>query len=579
MSHGDKITAIPPGFEVVATSAGSPFAVIADEARRLYGVQFHPEVAHTPRGALILRNFTHRIAGLTGDWTMAAFRAEAVARIRAQVGGGRVICGLSGGVNSSVAAVLIHEAVGEQLTCVFVDTGLLRLNEAREVVELFRNHYNIPLLHVDASKKFISTLAGVSDPETKRKVIGRLFIDVFDKEAAKIEGVAFLAQGTLYPDVIESVSATGGPSAVIKSHHNVGGLPERMKLKLVEPLRELFKDEVRALGVELGLPAAFVGRHPFPGPGLAIRIPGEVTAEKVAILQQADAIWLEEIRAAGLYDAIWQAFAVLLPVNTVGVMGDARTYEDGSRPTRGDIVRRHDRRRLRVPAGLARQGRHPHRQRGSRRQPRRLRHHLQAAGNHRVGMTASRSEVSARVLGSDYMRFAKLETAARYNLASSGIADCALADFGASHGRSALHGDNACGYSPLVEPDRATLWRPGRLRGHPARGCSFANHLALAALVSPGDEVLVEAPTYELLTSTLRYLQADLRRFERRSEDGLAARPGGRRRDRRRRRAWSCLPTCTILRARWPTEPRSPPSPRRRRASARWCSSTRSISS
>ncbi len=327
MSHGDKITAIPLGFEVVATSAGSPFAVIADEARRLYGVQFHPEVAHTPRGALILRNFTHRIAGLTGDWTMAAFRAEAVARIRAQVGRGRVICGLSGGVDSSVAAVLIHEAVGEQLTCVFVDTGLLRLNEAREVVDLFRNHYNIPLLHIDAAKKFISALAGVSDPETKRKTIGRLFIEVFDKEAAKIEGVAFLAQGTLYPDVIESVSATGGPSAVIKSHHNVGGLPERMKLKLVEPLRELFKDEVRALGVELGLPAAFVGRHPFPGPGLAIRIPGEVTAEKVTILQQADAIWLEEIRAAGLYDAIWQAFAVLLPVNTVGVMGDARTYE------------------------------------------------------------------------------------------------------------------------------------------------------------------------------------------------------------------------------------------------------------
>ena len=327
MSHGDKITAIPPGFEAVATSAGSPFAVIADEARRLYGVQFHPEVAHTPRGALILRNFTHRIAGLTGDWTMAAFRAEAVARIRAQVGEGRVICGLSGGVDSSVTAVLIHEAVGEQLTCVFVDTGLLRQNEAREVVELFRNHYNIPLLHIDVSKQFLSALAGVTDPEFKRKTIGRVFIDVFEKEAAKIEGAAFLAQGTLYPDVIESVSATGGPSAVIKSHHNVGGLPERMKLKLIEPLRELFKDEVRALGAELGLPAAFVGRHPFPGPGLAIRIPGEVTAEKVAILQRADAIWLEEIRAAGLYDAIWQAFAVLLPVNTVGVMGDARTYE------------------------------------------------------------------------------------------------------------------------------------------------------------------------------------------------------------------------------------------------------------
>jgi GMP synthase (glutamine-hydrolysing) len=328
MSHGDEITAMPPGFEVVATSKGSPFAVIADEGRRLYGVQFHPEVAHTPRGALILRNFTHRIAGLTGDWTMAAFRAEALERIRRQVGEGRVICGLSGGVDSSVAAVLIHEAIGEQLTCVFVDTGLLRLNEAAEVVRLFRDHYNIPLIHVDAADEFIDALTGVSEPEAKRKTIGRVFIDVFDREAGRIEGAAFLAQGTLYPDVIESVSARGGPSAVIKSHHNVGGLPEHMKLKLVEPLRELFKDEVRALGVELGLPPAFVGRHPFPGPGLAIRIPGEVTPDKVATLQQADAIYLDEIRAAGLYDAIWQAFAVLLPVKSVGVMGDARTYED-----------------------------------------------------------------------------------------------------------------------------------------------------------------------------------------------------------------------------------------------------------
>jgi GMP synthase (glutamine-hydrolysing) len=328
MSHGDKITAMPPGFEVVATSEGSPYAVIADEGRRLYGVQFHPEVAHTPRGALILRNFTHRIAGLTGDWTMAAFRAEAVARIREQVGEGRVICGLSGGVDSSVAAVLIHEAIGEQLTCVFVDTGLLRHNEATEVVRLFRDHYNIPLIHVDAGAEFLGALAGVSDPETKRKIIGRVFIDIFDREAGRIEGAAFLAQGTLYPDVIESVSARGGPSAVIKSHHNVGGLPEHMKLKLVEPLRELFKDEVRALGVELGLPPAFVGRHPFPGPGLAIRIPGEITPDKVATLQQADAIYLDEIRKAGLYDAIWQAFAVLLPVKSVGVMGDARTYEN-----------------------------------------------------------------------------------------------------------------------------------------------------------------------------------------------------------------------------------------------------------
>jgi GMP synthase (glutamine-hydrolysing) len=330
MSHGDKITAVPLGFEVAATSQGSPFAVIADEGRRLYGVQFHPEVAHTPRGALILRNFTHRIAGLDGDWTMASFREEAVQRIRAQVGAGKVICGLSGGVDSSVAAVLIHEAIGDQLTCVFVDHGLLRLNEAEQVVSLFRDHYNIPLLHIDASEQFLGALKGVSDPEAKRKAIGRLFIEVFDREAGKIEGADFLAQGTLYPDVIESVSARGGPSAVIKSHHNVGGLPETMKLRLVEPLRELFKDEVRALGRELGLPAAFVGRHPFPGPGLAIRIPGEITKERVAVLQRADAIFLDEIRKAGLYDEIWQAFAVLLPVKTVGVMGDARTYEEVS---------------------------------------------------------------------------------------------------------------------------------------------------------------------------------------------------------------------------------------------------------
>jgi GMP synthase (glutamine-hydrolysing) len=328
MSHGDKITAMPPGFEVVATSESSPYAVIADEGRRLYGVQFHPEVVHTPRGALIYRNFTHEIAGLKGDWSMARFKDEAIARIRAQVGKGRVICGLSGGVDSSVTAVLIHEAIGDQLTCVFVDTGLMRQDEPAEVVSLFRDHYNIPLVHVDAAKQFLSELTGVCDPEEKRKTIGRLFIEVFDREAAKIEGATFLAQGTLYPDVIESVSARGGPSQVIKSHHNVGGLPERMKLKLVEPLRELFKDEVRQLGVELDLPAAFVGRHPFPGPGLAIRIPGEVSAKKVAVLQKADAIFLDEIRKAGLYDAIWQAFAVLLPVRTVGVMGDARTYEE-----------------------------------------------------------------------------------------------------------------------------------------------------------------------------------------------------------------------------------------------------------
>ena len=328
MSHGDRVTAIPEGFEVIAVSDGAPFAAIANEARKIYGVQFHPEVVHTPRGKVLLSNFVHKIAGLSGDWTMARFKDEAIARIRQQVGKGRVICGLSGGVDSSVAAVLIHEAIGDQLTCVYVDTGLMRKGESDQVVSLFRNHYNIPLIHIDASEKFLGALAGVSDPETKRKTIGKLFIDVFDEESAKIDGAEFLAQGTLYPDVVESVSARGGPSAVIKSHHNVGGLPDYMKLKLVEPLRELFKDEVRVLGVELGLHPDFVGRHPFPGPGLAIRIPGEITPEKVAVLQDADAIYLDEIRKAGLYDSIWQAFAVLLPVKTVGVMGDARTYEN-----------------------------------------------------------------------------------------------------------------------------------------------------------------------------------------------------------------------------------------------------------
>lgn len=328
MSHGDRVTAIPEGFEVIATSEGAPFAAIADEARRFYAVQFHPEVVHTVRGTQMIRNFLFEIAALKGDWTMAAFRAEMIEKIRAQVGTGKVICGLSGGVDSSVAAVLIHEAIGEQLVCVFVDTGLLRKNEGEQVVTLFRDHYNIPLIHVQAQDMFLNALKGESDPEKKRKTIGKLFIDVFDAEAAKIDGAEFLAQGTLYPDVVESVSPHGGPSTVIKSHHNVGGLPDYMKLKLVEPLRELFKDEVRALGRELGLDAAFVGRHPFPGPGLAIRIPGEVTPEKVKTLQDADAIYLEEIRKAGLYDDIWQAFAVLLPVKTVGVMGDARTYED-----------------------------------------------------------------------------------------------------------------------------------------------------------------------------------------------------------------------------------------------------------
>jgi GMP synthase (glutamine-hydrolysing) len=327
MSHGDRITRMPPGFVVAGVSANAPFAVIQDEKRKYYGLMFHPEVVHTPDGAKLIRNFVRKVAGLTGDWTMRAFRDEAIEKIRAQVGRGRVICGLSGGVDSAVAAVLIHEAIGDQLTCVFVDHGLLRLNEAETVVDLFRHHYNIPLVHVDASRQFLAELAHVTDPEKKRKTIGRLFIDVFEAEARKIGGAEFLAQGTLYPDVIESVSFTGGPSVTIKSHHNVGGLPERMNMKLVEPLRELFKDEVRALGRELGLPEIFVGRHPFPGPGLAIRCPGDITKEKLDILRKADAIYIDEIRKAGLYDAIWQAFAVLLPVKTVGVMGDGRTYE------------------------------------------------------------------------------------------------------------------------------------------------------------------------------------------------------------------------------------------------------------
>ena len=326
MSHGDRVVRVPPGFRVVGTSEGAPYAMIADDARRIYAVQFHPEVVHTPDGARLLANFTKRVAGCRGDWTMAAFRAQAVAAIRAQVGAGKVVCGLSGGVDSSVAAVLIHEAIGAQLTCVFVDHGLLRAGEAEEVVGLFRDHYNIPLIHRDAGALFLDKLAGVSDPEAKRKIIGTTFIEVFEEDAGRI-GADFLAQGTLYPDVIESVSFTGGPSVTIKSHHNVGGLPERMRLALVEPLRELFKDEVRALGRELGLPESLVGRHPFPGPGLAIRVLGEVTPERCAILRKADAIYLDEIRRAGLYDAIWQAFAVLLPVKTVGVMGDARSYE------------------------------------------------------------------------------------------------------------------------------------------------------------------------------------------------------------------------------------------------------------
>ena len=327
MSHGDRVVALPEGFSVIAASKGAPYAAIADEERGFYGVQFHPEVVHTPQGDAILERFAKSICGVKGEWSMAAYKERAIASIKEQVGKDKVICGLSGGVDSSVTAVLLHEAIGAQLICVFVDHGLMRAGEAEEVIRLFGDHYNIPLIHENASQVFLERLKGITDPEEKRKIIGASFIDIFDKAASSVEGAKFLAQGTLYPDVIESVSASGGPSVTIKSHHNVGGLPDDMDFELVEPLRMLFKDEVRVLGRELGMPESLVGRHPFPGPGLAIRIPGEVTEDKCNILRHADQIYLEEIREAGLYDEIWQAFAVLLPVRTVGVMGDARTYD------------------------------------------------------------------------------------------------------------------------------------------------------------------------------------------------------------------------------------------------------------
>ena len=326
MSHGDHVSEIAPGFEVLGTSPGAPFAMTADLSRNFFAVQFHPEVHHTPNGKTLYENFV-KLAGFSGDWTMGAYREEMIRLIREQVGDKQVICALSGGVDSSVTGLLLHEAIGDQLTCVFVDHGLLRLNEAEEVTKMFRENYNLNLIHADETELFLGKLEGQSDPETKRKIIGGLFIDVFQKHAAEVGGAKFLAQGTLYPDVIESVSFSGGPSVTIKSHHNVGGLPEKMGLKLVEPLRELFKDEVRQLGRELGLPTGFIGRHPFPGPGLAIRCPGEITRPKLEILREADAIYIDQIRKHGLYDEIWQAFVAILPVKTVGVMGDGRTYD------------------------------------------------------------------------------------------------------------------------------------------------------------------------------------------------------------------------------------------------------------
>ncbi len=327
MSHGDRVLRLPDGFEVIATSANSPFAAVAHRTKPLVGVQFHPEVLHTDGGDVLLRNFALGMCGARPDWTVDAFVDGAVKRVQEQVGGGRAICGLSGGVDSSVAAALVHRAIGDQLTCIFVDHGLLREGERGEVERTFREHLHVKLVTVDASERFLGALAGVRDPEKKRKLIGHLFIEVFEEEAAKVGGADFLVQGTLYPDVIESVSVRG-PSATIKTHHNVGGLPERMRLALVEPLRELFKDEVRAAGRQLGLPHVMVGRHPFPGPGLAIRVIGEVTRERLAILRRADAILIDEIRKAGWYDQIWQAFAVFLPIQSVGVMGDERTYEN-----------------------------------------------------------------------------------------------------------------------------------------------------------------------------------------------------------------------------------------------------------
>ena len=396
MSHRDSVTAPPAGARVVARSPSTPIAAFEDTTRKLYGVQFHPEVVHTPHGQEILKNFLYDLAGAPPAWTPAAVIEEQVERIRAQVGSERVICGLSGGVDSAVAALLVHKAVGDQLTCVFVDHGLLRENEAEQVVETFAGHFHVPLVHVEAQERFLTRLAGVEDPEEKRKIVGEEFIRVFEEEARKLGDVRFLVQGTLYSDVIESGGGEDGVAAKIKSHHNVGGLPADMRMELVEPLRLLFKDEVRRVGEELGLPERMVWRQPFPGPGLAIRIIGEVTAERLEILRAADAILQEEIRKAGLYRDLWQSFAVL-PGDPLGRRPGRRAHvRVPDRDPRRDVRGRDDRRLGAAALRGARRDLEPDRQRGRRRQPGRARPLVEAARDHRVGVAGS---PAARSLG------------------------------------------------------------------------------------------------------------------------------------------------------------------------------------